>query len=241
MSKFSKISEIDENYSNKIFLTFDIDWCSDEVLTYLLDILEEYGIKATFFVTHKTSLLEKMSANLDIELGIHPNFNPLLNGEFLYGKNAMEVISYYKKIVPESISIRSHSLSHNGTFSSIYEKQGLKYDCNTYIPYYSDILLFPWMDTNENILKIPHFFADDGVLFQKTDLKSLTSIINKAGLKVLDFHPIHIFLNSENIERYNNARPYLNNYNELQKHINKSTYGVKDLFIDIIEEVLKND
>ena len=72
-------------------------------------------------------------------------------------------------------------------------------------------------------------------------MKSLTSIINKDGLKVLDFHPIHIFLNSENLERYNNARPYLNNYNELQKHINKIAYGVKDLFIDIIEEVLKND
>jgi hypothetical protein len=241
MSKFSKISEIDKNYNNKLFLTFDIDWCSDEILIYLLDILEEYGVKATFFVTHKTSLLEKMRANLDIELGIHPNFNPLLNGSFQYGKNATEVISYYKRIVPESISIRSHSLSHNGTFSSIYENQGLKYDCNTYIPYYSQIKLSPWLDTNENVLKIPHFFADDGVLFQKTGLKSLSSIINKDGLKVLDFHPIHIFLNSENLERYNNARPYLNNYDELKKHINKTAYGVKDLFIDIIEEVLNND
>lgn len=241
MNKFSKIYEIDNNYENKVFLTFDIDWCSDDVLIYLLNILAEYDLKSTFFVTHKTSLLQKMRANTNIELGIHPNFNPLLNGDFEYGENAREVISYYKKIVPESVSIRSHSLSHNGNFSGIYESQGLKYDCNTFIPYYSEILLSPWVDTNQKIIKIPHFFADDGALFHKTDLKSLSSIIYRNGLKVLDFHPIHIFLNSENLERYNNARPYLNNYNELKKHINKSTYGIKDLFIDIIEKVLKND
>ena len=43
-----------------------------------------------------------MRANQNIELGIHPNFNPLLNGDFRYGKSIDEVIKYYKKIAPEA-------------------------------------------------------------------------------------------------------------------------------------------
>ena len=96
---FENIKKIDISnpisWQDKIFLTFDIDWCSDEVLLYTLDIIEKYDIKATFFITHDTTLLERMRANQNIELGIHPNFNPLLNGDFRYGKSIDEVIKYY--------------------------------------------------------------------------------------------------------------------------------------------------
>ena len=51
---------------------------------------------------------------------------------------------------------------------------------------YSNVNLKPWLD----IIKIPHFFADDGVLLQNL----------KALLSVEGFHPIHIFLNSENLD-----------------------------------------
>ena len=83
-----------------IFLTFDIDWCIDEVLEYTLEILDRYNVKTTFFITHYTKLLNKMYENKKIELGIHPNFNPLLNGDFRYGKNIEEVMKYYMNIVP---------------------------------------------------------------------------------------------------------------------------------------------
>ena len=65
-------------WRGKIFLTFDLDWCHDEVLRYLLDSLEQRNLSATFFVTHQTDLLERMRNNSQFELGIHPNFNYLL-------------------------------------------------------------------------------------------------------------------------------------------------------------------
>lgn len=68
---FENIKNIDVkntfSWQNKIFLTFDIDWASDEVLSYTLDIIEKYDIKATFFVTHETKLLERMRNNPNIE------------------------------------------------------------------------------------------------------------------------------------------------------------------------------
>ena len=86
--RFENIKYINLNarssWQDKIFLTFDIDWCSDELLLYALNFIEEYKLKATFFVTHETGLLERMRDNENIELGIHPNFNPLLSGDFRY-------------------------------------------------------------------------------------------------------------------------------------------------------------
>ena len=80
---FEKIKTINvknkPSWDGKLFLTFDVDWCSDEVLSYTLDIVEKYDINSTFFITHQTALLDRMRENPKIELGIHPNFNPLLN------------------------------------------------------------------------------------------------------------------------------------------------------------------
>lgn len=136
--KFENIKNINlensSSWEDKIFLTFDIDWCSDEVLSFTLDIIEKNNIKATFFVTHETKLLDRMRANPNIELGIHPNFNPLLNGDFRYGKNIDEVVGYYKNIVPEAVSVRSHSLTQSGVIFPIFEKNNLIYECNTFIP-----------------------------------------------------------------------------------------------------------
>ena len=70
--EFSNINNIDINndlsWNDKLFLTFDIDWCSDEVLMYTLKIIEEYDIKATFFITHETPLLDRMINNPKIEV-----------------------------------------------------------------------------------------------------------------------------------------------------------------------------
>ena len=104
---FEKIKTINvknkPSWDGKLFLTFDVDWCSDEVLSYTLDIVEKYDINSTFFITHQTALLDRMRENPKIELGIHPNFNPLLNGDFQYGRSIREVIEFYKKIVLELI------------------------------------------------------------------------------------------------------------------------------------------
>ena len=102
------------------------------MLSYTLDIIEKHNIKATFFVTHETKLLVRMWNNPNIELGIHPNFNPLLNGDFRYGKNFEEVIEYYKNIVPEAVGVRSHSMTQNSPILDTFEKFGLIYDCNTF-------------------------------------------------------------------------------------------------------------
>ncbi|MDD3443312.1 MAG: hypothetical protein PHW89_08610 [Sulfurimonas denitrificans] len=52
--------------------------------------------------------------------------------------------------------------------------------------------------------------------------------------KDFDFHPIHIFLNSEKISRYENVKSLLNNFEELRKNINDKNFGSKNFLIDLL-------
>ena len=54
-----------------IAISSDIDWAGDEVLSYMLAILDDYNIKATLFCTHDVSSIKGIEKH---ELAIHPNF-----------------------------------------------------------------------------------------------------------------------------------------------------------------------
>lgn len=68
------------NVGKKIYLTFDMDWACDEVMEFLYDMLELYDISATINITNNFRILERYKKNKKIDLGIHPNFNFLMNG-----------------------------------------------------------------------------------------------------------------------------------------------------------------
>ena len=115
MQMFETISSIqvenEESWREKIFLTIDIDWAHDEILLDTIELVEEAGVAATWFVTHETEVLERLRSNPYFELGIHPNFNFLLQGDARNGGNAGEVISNVVQMVPEATSVRSHSMT----------------------------------------------------------------------------------------------------------------------------------
>lgn len=227
-----------ESWKEKVYITLDIDWCSDEVLNFTLDIIKKKNIKATFFVTHETKLLERMRENKNIELGIHPNFNPLLKGDFRYGINSDEVIGFYKNIVPEALSVRSHSMTQNSIILDLFAKHGLRYDCNTFVPFSSGVELKPWEHWDKKLVKVPYFWEDDihCLYNSKWDHKKY---LEYGGIKVFDFHPVHIFLNTEDLRRYDNARESFNNYEKLKGHVNNNCYGTRDFFNDLILQIKK--
>ena len=56
--RITDLERFKDDYNDKIFITFDIDWAADDVIAYCLNLLEKNDIKATFFVTHETKMLE---------------------------------------------------------------------------------------------------------------------------------------------------------------------------------------
>lgn len=239
---FNQIQSIDpnviESWEKKIFLSFDLDWCHDEVLENLLDFLDLKDINSTIFITHDTELLKKIRADKKIELGVHPNFNPLLSGDFQYGKNIDDVMKYYMEIVPEAISVRSHSLTQGGQFIKTFEDNGIKYECNSLINPNGGTVK-PYKFSNK-LIKVPHIFEDDVRDWYDEEF-NLLKYLKYDGLRVFDFHPIHIFLNTEKLSRYEEARPFLKNPNKLKNLINKKNYGTRNYLEDILEYSLNRE
>ena len=200
-SKISNISVIKpKEWQEPLFLTFDIDWACDEVLADTIALAENANVAATWFVTHDTTLLHRLRNNPKFELGIHPNFNSLLEGNLQNGRNAEEVIDRVLKFVPEAKAVRCHSMTQNSRLLQLFVYKGLTHDCNHFTPEQSGILLKPWRLWN-GLIKVPHFWEDDAVCIYEVNTP-VQELLSMGGLKVFDFHPIHIFLNTENLERY---------------------------------------
>lgn len=235
--EFARICDIDhyneKSWKDRVFITIDVDWALDEVLEFTLELLETNNIKATIFLTHETSLITRIRSNPNLELGIHPNFNFLLAGDFRYGENYGEVIEHYLDLVPDAISIRSHSTTQNSGILEKFSEMGLKYDSNDFIAFNSGIELKPWLYVNHQLIKVPYFWAEDVHMLYREEW-NVSKFLSIPGLKVFNFHPIQIFLNTEKQERYLKARPYLKEYKKLKELINPGI-GTRSFLMDLIE------
>ena len=205
-----------ETWKSKVFLTMDIDWAHDDILSDTIDIVEQADSSATWFVTHDSVVLERLRSNPKFELGIHPNFNSLFNGEKEKGANSDEILERILEIVPEAKSVRSHSMTQSSVLLNLFKSKSLTHDCNTYIPNGAEIVLKPWKHWNE-MTRVPYFWEDD-VACMYDNNATIEELVQCDGLKVFDFHPIHIFLNTESLDRYERTRHLHQKPEELIKH-----------------------
>ena len=203
-------------WEDKIYLTFDIDWAHDDILMDTLELVEEAGVCATWFVTHDTPLLGMLRANPKFELGIHPNFNFLLQGDDRRGRTAAEVIDRMLAIVPEAKSVRSHSMVQSSVLLDLFKEKGLTHDCNHFIPEHANLSLKPWKHWN-GLTRVPYHWEDD-VACMYPQGRPVEELLARPGLKVFDFHPIHVYLNTEQIARYERTRPMHKVPHELIQH-----------------------
>jgi len=228
------------DYENSIFLTFDIDWAHDDVIKDTIEILEVENVKATIFITHDCAVLTELRSNKNFELGIHPNFNPSLNTE-TGSESYQQVTGRMMQLVPEAISVRSHHLVSSSGLLNYYAFCGLKIDANQYIPINSGIICRPYIIWN-NILRVPHFWEDDLQLLEnKKGISDISNIHDYEGIKIFDFHPIHVYLNTDSMDRYETARPHFRNINEISKLRNNESYGIRNALYDLINESKKRN
>lgn len=218
--QFSTIREITPEdpatWENRIFLTFDIDWACDEVLDHALTKVEDAGAAATWFTTHDTPLLERIRSNPRFELGLHPNFNPLLiEGEQTAGAGAAEVLKKLRDIVPEGCSIRSHSLTESSWLLIYFRRIGLTHTANSFIPWTAGFPVKPWRTWND-LVATPFRWEDDIHMATHADWDP-APVLEPPGLRILNFHPIHVLLNCSESADYEQARDVQQNWDELQQ------------------------
>lgn len=205
-----------------IAITSDLDWAPNQVLDFMLDPIGKLGIKATIFCTHR------IHVGGNYELGLHPNYTKNLERETLVD---------LMRLVPGCKGIRSHGLFIHSILFQLYHELGIEYDSSYLIPMH---IVEPFNHLL-GIVEIPMFFADDAYFCGCSPSFNVSDLcLGKAGLKVFNFHPIHVFINTDSSRRYAKAKNFYQKPSHLRRY-RKNGRGTRTLFLDLLEYIRKKN
>lgn len=221
-----------------VFLTFDTDWAPDFIIDEASSVLIANKVKTTWFITHNSPAINRLRQYPELfELGIHPNF--YLGST--HGKTEDEIMAHTKSIIPDAITMRTHGLYQNSNFLKRAVRDfGIKIDVSLFLPYTPNITphYLPLENTITPLLRVPFFWEDDLELFNpECSWNSNDPKYNQPGLKIFNFHPIHIALNSYSLKQYNELKTKNSIINckpddiRLYKNHNE---GTETLFLQIV-------
>lgn len=210
----------------QLCITLDLDWAGDEILRPVVEMLREAGAKATFFATHRSDVLAGLDAG-QFEVGLHPNFNN--SGGDLVGPT-----EELKAIYPRARGGRSHSLLNSSHVLQGYLRSGLVYESNLFLPMHESLRPVARI---KGLVSIPIYWCDD-VHFSRYDSFDLGDLrLETPGLKVLDFHPMHVFMNTSGVTHYESYRRHYQEPERLAEFVNREGRGVGTLFAALLEHL----
>lgn len=228
----------------QIVLTFDIDWAPDFVIDSVAKQLIDYGIRATWFVTHHSPAIERLRQQPELfELGIHPNFLP----NSTQGATSEAVLNYCIDLVNDAISMRTHGLVQSTPLlERILTQTPIKADVSLFLPHLLNLQPIEYWWHGRMLLRIPYFWEDDFEMERPAPCWCPASLLEAGeGLKVFDFHPIHIYLNSANTNAYQafkQCSPDISQAtaHQLDKFIQPGE-GTQTFFMELIEYLTRAD
>lgn len=223
-------------------LTLDIDWAPDCVLAEIADILVSKQVKATWFVTHDSpgvrSLLQQ---NHLFEFGLHPNF--LAHSS--QGKDEREVMQFMRSILPAAKSMRTHALVQSSHLLALAVNEfEVETDVSLFLPETANLQphTIYFNHQGKGLLRIPYFWEDDSEMYHPHKTWDFSAPkFHAHGLKILNFHPLFIYLNADTIHSYE-ALKKLKSLTALQPqdiepYINLDQSGVRTLFTTFIDHL----
>lgn len=216
-----------------IAFTSDIDWAPDEVIYDMLQIFEAYNVRCTLFCTHESRVLQDCNRDL-FEIAVHPNFNPLLF-DATVNSDAETVLDNILNIYPEAKGVRSHSMTQSTPLLNLFKRKGLLYDSNQFFPYNWTVKPYGcWT----GLKRIPYNWEDDiHFSYERSFDYSILDEYSSDKTIIMDFHPIHVFLNTESNETYQLAKKYYHQPTELSLMRNDDASGARDFLIKTLKEI----
>ena len=212
-----------------LVLTVDTDWAPVECLLDLLELLNVSNIKGTFFSTSE----QDVGTLSGYDIGIHPNFQGASQDE----KAVAGEISSCLARFPTAQGLRSHALLISTRHYLILRDRfpDIRYTSNYYMPGVAG--LEPFVSQAE-IPEFPIYWMDHLHLerHNRIDIEKVLEETKRPGLKVFDFHPYHVFINSSDMEHVALAREHYHNAAELV-HFRRKAPGVRTFFQSLLEAI----
>lgn len=176
-----------------IAITMDTDWADEAVVEWALALFVDKGIPVTVFTTGRYTCLD--TPHERVEVGLHPN---------LVGRDCFEsAFEEVRKHYPDATGFRTHGLHESSNMLAWARQQGFGYDSNVLMWKQPGIVPF---HHPSGLMRIPMFWEDDDHFAYEESWETAALDIESPGLKVFDFHPIHLRLNTAEASQYSRAR-----------------------------------
>ena len=215
-----------------------MDWAPDCAIHLVIDELVARRIRATWFVTHVSPAVERLRRYPKLfELGIHPNF--LLGST--HGDTPEAVSRHCMALVPDAISMRTHGLAQSTVLlERVLAATPIAVDVSLFLPRAPALqpVEYPWR--GRILTRIPYFWEDDFEMERTTPCWRVAPLLTVGeGLKVFDFHPIHIYLNSAEPGPYEALKQRVSKLSEavpdeIAPYVRHGE-GTRTLFLELIE------
>lgn len=170
-----------------VCLTCDVDWAPEYAIEAVLQAVEAHGHKFTIFSTHDSAVLQRAPSWL--EVGLHPDFTRKPPSPWFD-----ERMAGLKAIYPEAVGMRSHRNFFGNNIADLAKANGLIYDASVFA--WNEPICLAHRDY-QGLVRMAYSW-EDGIHLDfnlPRDLSATT--IMTPGLKILNVHPILIYLNSQ--------------------------------------------
>lgn len=207
-----------------LHLSADLDWAPDYVLEDFYNLLSTQQVPITLFATHESLMVRKLLALPFVETAVHPNLHQVANEE--------ASLDAALELFPQSRGVRFHRLYyHSGVLGWLRQRQ------QTYLSNDLQFLqknLTPYYDW-AGMIRLPIYWEDDvHALYFKNDYNPQLLQTSNPGLQVLNFHPIHIYLNTQELSQYTAVKSEIKNQQFVEGR-RRSGPGIRTLFLELIK------
>jgi len=217
-------------------ITCDVDWASDYCIEETVNLLSSYGVKPTLFATHDSDAMRKFKLMDKIEVGIHPNFLP----GSTHGSDYCSIIDKMLQMYPNAKTFRSHCFFDNVNITIEMLKRGIHYDSNLCL--YLQPNIVP-LNLDLGITRFPVFWEDDSHWINADadwNLESYLKDFFAPGLKILNFHPFNVAVNTPDQKYYFKVKKHIQTLSaEIINDVRYEGNGVRTFLIELLELLTK--
>jgi len=181
-------------------ITLDLDWAPDFMIDAAAQTLLDRGVKATWFVTHASPAVERLREHPELfELGIHPNFLPGSS----HGATPEEVVAHCAALVPEARAVRTHCLLQSTPLHDVLLRgSDVAVDVSLFLPGAVGVEPVVQWSPGGRLLRLPYVWQDNMEMYSPQPNWDTKAVLDAPGLRIFDFHPVHIWLNSASFAPY---------------------------------------
>jgi hypothetical protein len=217
-------------------ITLDLDWAPDFMIDAAAQALVDREVKATWFVTHASPAVERLREHPDLfELGMHPNF---LAGSS-HGATPAEVVAHCAQLVPEARAVRTHCLLQSTPLhDELLRGSAVEIDVSLFLPGAVGVEPVVQWSPEGRLLRLPYVWQDNMEMYAPQPDWDTKAVLDAPGLRIFDFHPAHVWLNSASFapyERLKASKP-LSEVTELDAlPLRNSGPGAMTAFLDVAD------